>query len=38
MKPADDVRGAWLRATVYCVLAACAVILAALQLAHARTP
>jgi len=33
-----DNRGAWLRAALHCILAACAFILAALQLVHAGMP
>jgi beta-galactosidase len=38
LNPIHDNRGAWLRAALHCLLAACAVILAALQLAHVGTP
>jgi beta-galactosidase len=38
LKPIRGNRGAWLRAALHCLLAACAVILAALQFAHVATP
>jgi len=38
MNPRYDNRGAWLHAALHCVLAVCAVILAAQQLAHTGTP
>jgi hypothetical protein len=38
VNPRHDNRSTWLRAALHCVLAACAVILAAQQLAHVGTP
>ena len=37
MNPIYDKRGAWLRAALHCLLAACAVLLASMQFAHAGT-
>jgi beta-galactosidase len=38
LNPTHDKRGAWLRATLHCLVAAGAVILAAMQFAHVGAP